>query len=286
MKILHVLDHSLPVQSGYAFRSAAILHEQRKLGWQTVQVTGSKHGRSPQPLEQVGDIAYYRTTGRATWFGRLPGGNQVEVIQLLRERLREVIALERPDVIHAHSPCLDALAARSLGLPMVYEMRSSWEDAAVSTGTTREGDLRYRLSRALETYVLRHADAVITICEGLRREVISRGVPAGRVTVVPNAVDSDTLKPSSGDSTPIRRELGLEGSQVLGFIGSFFAWEDLALLLEALPAILAQRPDTRLLLVGGGVAEPFLREATARLRLTDKVIFAGQVLHSQVSSRS
>src|SRR5262249_7615500 len=156
---------------------------QRRLGWETVQVTGTKHGKASHPTEDVGDTKYYRTQPRDTLIGKLPAGNQVEVIRSLRRRLRDVIEIEKPDLIHAHSPCLNALAARDLGVPLVYEMRSSWEDAAVSTGTTREGDLRYRLSRALETYVLRRADAVVTICEGLREEVVSRQIPADRVTV-------------------------------------------------------------------------------------------------------
>lgn len=283
MKILHVLDHSLPVQSGYAFRSAAILREQRKLGWDTVQITGPKHGDATLLTEQVGDTRYYRVPSAESWLGRLPGGNQLEVIRRLRGRMREVIAREQPDIVHAHSPCLNALAAQGLGPPLVYEMRSSWEDAAVSTGTTREGSLRYRLSRALETHVLRRAAGVVTICEGLRAEVIRRGVPAARVTVVANAVDADSLTPSQADPTRIRESLGLQGACVLGFIGSFFAWEGLALLIDALPRILSERPDTRLLLVGGGVHEPALREATARLGLTRQVIFAGQVPHARVA---
>ena len=102
----------------------------------------------------------------------------------IRERrLDEVIAQTRPDILHAHSPCLNGIAAmrvgRRLGLPVVYEMRAFWEDAAVDHGTTTEGSLRYRLSRALETWTLRRADAVTTICEGLRADILGRGI-AGR----------------------------------------------------------------------------------------------------------
>ena len=283
MKVLHVLDHSLPVQSGYAFRSAAILREQRRLGIDTVQLTGPKHGPGVALTEDVEGTGYHRTPAVDGWLSRLPGGNQLEVILQLRRRLREVIARERPDIVQAHSPCLNAIAALGLGPPLVYEMRSSWEDAAVSTGTTTEGSLRYRLSRALETWVLRRADAVTTICGGLREEVVARGVPAERVTIIPNAVDAEALVPSRAEAAASRRALGLEGACVLGFIGSFFAWEGLALAIEAMPRILARRPDVRLLLVGGGVHEPALRQATAQLGLDGQVIFTGQVPHAQVA---
>src|SRR5690606_37912216 len=125
-------------------------------------------------------------------------------------------------------------AALGLGVPLVYEMRSSWEDAAVSTGTTAEGSLRYRLSRGLESFVLRRVDAVVTICEGLRQEVIGRGVAPERISVVPNAVDPDSFTASATDPEQARQALGLNGHSVLGFIGSSFAWEGLSLLIEAL----------------------------------------------------
>ena len=59
--------------------------------------------------------------------------------------------------------------------------------AAVSLGQSREGGLRYKATRALETFALRRADAVTTICEGLRGDIVKRGVPADKVTVIPNA---------------------------------------------------------------------------------------------------
>lgn len=281
-RVLHVLDHSLPVQSGYAFRSAAILREQRKLGWDPIALTGSKHGREFVESETVDGQRYYRTaTG---WGDKLPVVNQLEVIRTLRKQIRAVVAREQPDLIQAHSPCLNALAALGLGKPVVYEMRSSWEDAAVSSGTTVEGSVRYRLSRWLETRALLRADAVTTICEGLREEAIKRGVPASRVAVIPNAVDPDALQPQRADASGVRAAHGLGSCFVLGFIGSFFAWEGLTLLVEALPKVLASRPDVRLLLVGGGLEAQALRNAVARFGVEKQVIFAGQVPHSQVSA--
>jgi len=286
MKVLHALDHSLPVSDGYAFRSDAILRGQRALGWQTVQVTGPKHPPAEGDTEIAAGLEYLRTRSGEDWLSALPAGDQLAVITGLRRRLRGVIARERPDLVHAHSPCLNAIAAMSLGLPVVYEMRSSWEDAAVSSGTTTEGSARYRASRALETWALRRANAVTTICEGLRRDVIARGIPAERVTVVPNAVDPQALRAArsaAGAGAAARARLGLGGEWVLGFIGSFFAWEGLTLLLDALPAVVARRPEVRLLLVGAGAQDALLREQSERLGLGRHVLFAGQVPHHEVA---
>lgn len=272
------------MQSGYSFRSQAILREQRKLGLETLQVTGPKHGNAKSPIEVVDAFEFHRVNAGAGPLARLPVLNQVDVVRLLRARLRTIVQATQPHIIQAHSPCLNAMAALGLGLPLVYEMRSSWEDAAVSSGTTHEGSLRYRLSRWLETRVLLRADHVVTICEGLREEVLRRGVPAQRVTVVPNAVDVEAFSARPKPASDAGREYGLEGKCVLGFIGSFFAWEGLPLLVEALKDVVAARPAVRLLLAGAGPDEAAVRAAVARLGLEQYVVFAGQVPHSRVGA--
>jgi PEP-CTERM/exosortase A-associated glycosyltransferase len=142
--------------------------------------------------------------------------------------------------------------------------------------------MRYRLSRALETYALRSADAVTTICEGLRQEIIGRGIPEERVTVIPNAVDIDAFSFGKAPDEPLRTKLRLAGNRVVGFVGSFYAYEGLDLLLEAMPRILAERPEARALLVGGGPQEGRLKDMARRLGVADKIIFAGRVPHSEV----
>lgn len=284
MRILHVLDHSLPVQSGYSFRSQAILREQRNLGWQTVQITSSKHGKFSAPIETAAGMDFVRVAASQGALSRLPAGDQMSVVLDLRRRLKALIDETQPDIVQAHSPCLNALAALGLGKPLVYELRSSWEDAAVSSGTTTEGSLRYRLSRALETYVLKRADAVTTICEGLRKDVLARGVRADRVTVVPNAVDPDEFTKHPSSALDLRAKYGFEDKCVVGFAGSFFAWEGLPLLMEAMPEILEHRPDVRVLLVGKGPDEPAVRAAVSRMSLESHVVFAGQLPHDQVSA--
>ncbi len=283
MKVLHVLDHSLPVQSGYAFRSAAILREQRRLGWETVQLTGPKQGTAAAAAEILHGIEYRRTGGRAGAISTLPLGAHLDLVQRLRHRLRGLVASEKPDLIHAHSPCLNGLAALGLGKPLVYEMRSFWEDAAVSSGVTQEGSWRYRGSRWLENLVLRRAQAVTVICEGLRREVRARGVPEELITVVPNAVDAEQFRPPGTDGEAAKQRWRLQGRTVIGFIGSFFAWEGLGLLLAAMPAILRRRRNVALLLVGGGLEEGSLRQQAAQLGVASDVVFAGSLPYDAVA---
>jgi PEP-CTERM/exosortase A-associated glycosyltransferase len=286
LRVLHVLDHSIPLHSGYTFRTRAILREQRRLGWETFHLTGPKHSASSGPEEDVDGLHFYRTLWRPEGLATLLGLSEIALMRAIERRLEEVAAQVRPHLIHAHSPVLNALPAlrvgKQLDIPVVYEVRAFWEDAAVDHGTSSEGGLRYRATRALETYALKHADHVTTICEGLRADIVARGVPGERVTVIPNAVDIGEFRFGTPADEQLKRDLGLAGHTVIGFIGSFYAYEGLDLLVQALPWVLHSRPDTRLLLVGGGPQEKPLRAAVRDTGLEGKVVFTGRVPHSEV----
>ena len=285
IRILHVLDHSIPLHSGYSFRTLSILREQRRLGWDTFHLTSSKQGPAINAEEVLDGFHFYRTPASSA--SLIPAGAQFLSMYLLYRRLWQVAREVRPDVLHVHSPVLNVLPAlwvgRILRIPVVYEVRAFWEDAAVDHGTTKEGSLRYRLTHALETWAFKHVRHVFTICEGLRGDIVSRGISPSSVTVIPNAVDSTTFIPGGLRDEPLLEKLGLQGKQVLGFIGSFYAYEGLDVLLNALPAILRLHPDVRVLLVGGGAQADALKAQAKYLNIADKVIFTGRVPHLEVA---
>ncbi len=182
MNILHVFDHTLPLHSGYTFRSAAILRNQRKMGWDTYHLSGPKQIDCTVMEEDADGLHFYRTPKPTGLLAKLPGGDPFAVMGAIEQRLLALAKALQPDVIHAHSPVLDAVPAirvgRRLGIPVVYEIRAFWEDAAVDHGSTQEGSLRYKLTRVLETWAVKKADAVTVICEGLRKDLVARGIPA------------------------------------------------------------------------------------------------------------
>lgn len=287
MRILHILDHSAPLHSGYTFRTLAILREQRALGWDTVQLTTPRQGPTTALAETVDGWNFHRTPFAPGAWSRLPAvGRYLDEMRATARRIEALVTEHRPDLLHAHSPVLNALPAlwvgRKCGLPVVYEMRASWEDAAVDHGSTREGSVRYRLSRALETHALKRADAITTICEGLRADIAARGIDADAVTVIPNAVDVMAFAFDAPADPQLRRRLGLEGATVVGFAGSFYGYEGLDLLLDAAALLADRRPDLRVLLVGGGPQEENLKAQAQRLGLAERVVFAGRVPHAEV----
>ncbi len=290
MKVLHVFDHSIPLHSGYTFRSRSILMQQHDLGIETCHVTSPKHGNDQVEIENVDGLKFYRSAPISGLMSKLPVLNQMSYIGPMVKKILEVIDIEKPDLIHAHSPALNGLAAlkagRKSGLPVVYEIRAFWEDAAVDHGTCKEDDLRYRLTRKMETHVVKNANAVTTICEGLRGDLINRGFDESKFTVIANAVNIEqfdviTLQ-DKVNNAELAATLGLTDCDVLGFLGSFYAYEGLDLAIAAMPAVLAKNAKVRLLLVGGGPQEQNLKQQVKLLGLEGKVIFTGRVPHSEV----
>ena len=288
LRVLHVLDHSIPLHSGYSFRTLALLREQRRRGWETFHLTSPKHTQGSDLEETVDGWHFFRTpaVAPAGMGARLPGVAEMRLMKQVENRLTDVVRQVRPHLLHVHSPVLNALPALKVscraGIPLVYEVRAFWEDAAVDHGSTAEGSLRYRLTRGLETRALRQAQHVFTICEGLRRDIVARGVAAAKVTVIPNAVDIEAFEVGGQADEALKARLGLQGATVVGFIGSFYAYEGLDLLVGALPRLLERQPALRLLLVGGGPQEAALKAQVAALGLTGRVIFTGRVPQAEV----
>ncbi|MFN0123380.1 MAG: TIGR04063 family PEP-CTERM/XrtA system glycosyltransferase [Blastocatellia bacterium] len=288
MRILHVLDHSLPYFSGYSFRSSYIINTQRQLGLDPVVVTSPKHEDFREAVETMNEVAYHRVHWPS--FYLLP---KPEKFPLLRHGAcvaglaREVTRIARqvkPDVIHAHSPSLDGLAAgraaRRLGIPWIYELRYYEEDTAVDRGKTAYNSPRYRLARWLEQRAMEQADAVVTIASALRADLIERGIPADKIYESPNGVDTTAFTPRDPDPEIIARH-NLAGKTVVGFIGSFYVYEGLDVLAEAILLLAGQHPDLVLLMAGEGELEPVLK-ARIPADKSHHFIFAGKVPHRDV----
>ena len=286
MRILHILDHSLPLQSGYVYRTLGIVNQQRVLGWEPVLLTSGKHYAPGPSRERIGDWEYLRTPSPTGLGAKLPGIGELKIVRDLGRRLDEVVREVKPDILHAHSPVLNALPAISVGrrhgLPVVYEVRAFWEDARVSGSTQDRIGLRYHATRRLESYALRHADAVVTICHGLSGDMVARGIPSEKITVVPNAVDRLAFAGPGAPDLDLAARLGLLDRTVIGFFGSFYFYEGLHVLLRALPELRRHRPEIAVLLAGGGPEEASLRQLTAELGLKDTVVFAGRVAHQEI----
>ena len=272
------------MHSGYTFRTRAILRAQLAKGWDVRGLTGRRHIAAGPQEELVDGLHFHRTPGEAA------SGNALlrewRDISAHADAIESLVRQWRPDIIHAHSPVLNAMAAQRVarrhGIPLIYEIRAFWEDAAVGNGTGTEGSPRYWLTRQLETHAVRAADAVAVICEGLRSDLVARGIDSAKITVSPNGVDLDQFGAPVPRDPALTAKLRLEGADVVGFIGSFYDYEGLDDLIAAMPRLVRARPRAKLLLVGGGPMEQALHDQALASPFTDHIVFVGRVPHDQV----
>ena len=291
MRVLHIQDHTIPQFSGYAFRRRYIVENQRKLGIDAEVVSSARHRDFESPVEEIDGIRFHRTpwpTGLLNQLQlKIPFWRERVLTAAMLNRILNVAEHFRPDVLHAHSPFFNGQAAlragKALGIPVVYEIRAFWEDDAVDKNKFSEGSFVYRQVRRLETQVCTRADRVGAICGGWREDLVARGIAAEKVTVISNGVDMDKFQPVAPDPALARR-LGLDGKIVVGFVGSFFHYEGLPLLVEATALLRERHPDLRVLLVGGGEDEERTRAKARELGVEDLVIFTGRVPHNEVSA--
>jgi PEP-CTERM/exosortase A-associated glycosyltransferase len=286
-RILHILDHSLPLHSGYTFRTRAIMKAQQAAGWEVAGITSVRqyqHGEQRgENSETVEGLTFHRTMADVSGPALLREWREVSA---LADAIVALHARQPFDLMHAHSPALNGLAgvwaAKRLGLPLIYEIRAFWEDAAVGNGTGSEGSVKYRLTRALENHVVARADAVAVICDGLRRDLMSRGVPASKITVSPNGVDMELFGNPPPRDEALAQTIGLTGKDVIGYIGSFYDYEGLDDLIAAMQHLQGAAKDAHLLMVGGGPMEQALRAQAAASRAASRIHFIGRVPHEEV----
>ncbi|MBC9821921.1 glycosyltransferase family 4 protein [Terrabacter sp. MAHUQ-38] len=294
IRALHLLTNSLPwTQSGYSLRSHAVLQAQAAEGI---------------AVEAVTRIGYPVTVG-------LPHAPDTDVVDGVRyrrlmpwsmadtqvERLRQTAALLAREahrfeatVLHTttHYPnaVVAAGVAATTGLPWVYEVRGQLEKTWAGSLPVHEQQEahrseRYRLWHAREAELAREADHVVTLSRALRDDLVARGVPTERITIVPNAVD-DALVASGADDdaspADARRRLGLpSGGFWVGTVSSIVAYEGLDLLLESVALLRGDGHDVRCAIVGDGVARAELAALTTRLGLDGVVVMPGRVARSE-----
>jgi len=282
IRILHILDHSLPLHSGYSFRSKNIFNAQLRREWAPIALTSPKHQifcceNRPKPCEEIDGIRYYRSGISKS---RVPGWAELRLMIILVRRIVQVAKIEHPHILHAHSPALNGMAAliagAILGLPVVYEVRAFWEDAAVDHGTSTESSWRYRLTRALETRSCRDAAEVVVLCDGVMQDLRARGIPTNKLTVVFNGVDYTGFAGAVADRE-LLNGIALQNKRLIGFAGSLYRYEGLDLLVRAVHEMRRQRSDILLVIAGQGEMEAELRDLVRRLNLDSCVVFPGRI---------
>ena len=152
--------------------------------------------------------------------------------------------------------------ARLKGASFLFEVRDLWPAFAIAAGVLRS-KLLIRLSEWLERFLYRHADTVMVNSPGFIAHVQAHG--ARRVELLPNGADLAMFDPTL-DGEPFRQQHALQGKFIAMYAGAHGLSNDLGIVLQA-AALLRQRPDIAIVLLGDGKDKPLLQSQAAELGL-------------------
>jgi glycosyltransferase involved in cell wall biosynthesis len=298
--VLQFVTNALPrTNAGYTVRTHKIALAQRELGLDPQVVTRLGYPMAQgladvRPLVEVDGIRYHRLL---PW---LPPRDQAAAIGKGADLAGPLVEELGPSVLHAVSNHLNAAVALELGrrhrLPVVYEVRGFLEDSWLSRDPTHTPESAfYRLTRELETRCMREADAIVTLGTAMRDEITERGIDPAKIFEVPNAVDEEFLEPLP-DGAGLRQDLGIGVDEfVVGLTSSFYGYEGIDTLIDAVALLRDRDMPIVLLLVGDGPERGALERRAAEHGLlagegsgnngraeAARVLFTGRVPMSSV----
>lgn len=291
-RVFSLLAYSLPYSTtGYATRSHGLLSAVQARGWDVMPLTRPGYPQDADPAlagrrlpaeDAIGPLVYRRLfepSRRA--LGHMP------YLLAAADEIGRQLRAHRPSVVHAASNYITALpafvAAREHGLPFVYEVRGFWDITRASSDPAFARGTEHRYLRLFESALLARADAVITLTDAMRAELVLRGAAADRIHVARNAVDAQRFVPQPRDAGLAAR-LGLpDGVPVIGYIGSFVDYEGLDDLVDACARLRQAGCRFHLLLVGDGLARAAVAQRIADAGLAPWATLAGQVPHDEVA---
>jgi glycosyltransferase involved in cell wall biosynthesis len=189
------------------------------------------------------------------------------------------LLVSRPDVLVATSPqffcgLAGALVARFRRVPFVLEIRDLWPESIVAVGALERG-LAVRFLGCLEKWLYASSQHIVTVGEGYREGLLSRGVHPQSVSIIHHALDRSSIEDHESDNV-LRKKWDLEGKFVCTYIGTIGIACGLGVVLKA-ASILCERgrKDIVFMLVGDGAMRKELQQCAGRMNLKN-VIFTGR----------
>lgn len=287
-RILHLVSTSRPwAEGGFAIRTHDVARSQVRAG---LEVHVATPPGFPGPGVHIADapvvdgVHYHRLSPTAA--RDLPADARIARIA---DELAGLAGTLRPAAIQAAENAdmteTTAQAAIAVGrhrsIPVVLEVRGFREEAWVGH-VDADPPERYRLARAADAAAWASASAVVTLGARMRQEIESRGVPAARIRVIPNAVDADRFEPGARDPD-LAATLGIRPDRVvIGYVGSLTWYEDLPELVWAVRGLLDRGREVQLLIVGDGPAAADIRAASQAAQLGDRLLLPGRVPHERI----
>jgi glycosyltransferase involved in cell wall biosynthesis len=180
------------------------------------------------------------------------------------------LLLTKPDVIVCTSPPLTIglsawLAAKRFQVPFVLEARDLWPEAAIALGYLQNPRVQ-RAAFALERFLYRRARHLVVVSQGMKRDLVERGIAPAKCSVIPNGVDTDLFTPDTkSDYIESLKKSGLRVGVYLGTLSAYHGADHALALLERLQS----HRDVRIVFAAGGSAVQELQTAIAQRGLSN-----------------
>jgi len=288
VKILYVSQYFPPEMGAPSARASEVAQHWARAGHDVSVLTGfPNHPTGVVPAEwrgrlrrliyreKIGSVQVFRT-----WLWPLPNRKAHERMRnyasfCVSAALRGV-AIPRPDVIIASSPqLLVGLSgwwiAFSRQIPFVFEVRDLWPESLTAVGVGDEDSLLHHALAAVAKFLYQRSDRIVVVTPAFKEHLMRRWrVPAEKISVVENGVETDLFKPSSAAANhALRRELGAQGEFLVCYIGTMGMAHGLETLLDAASQLQRQNSNAQFLLVGEGAEKERIRTMAHSRGLTN-----------------
>lgn len=287
--IRYYIHCSLPHHSnGYATRSHSVLTTLKEYGLDVIGATRPGYPWDVRFDNKPKDQSEYFID--EIKYEHLPGLIQREMtisdyINKSSQLIESDVKKNGAKIIHACSNYLNAfpalIAARKLGLPFVYEVRGFWEITEASRKLGWLDSDKFAVDKKMESLLIQNADAVITLTESMKNEIVNRGAVHEKIFVAPNAVSIEKFNPIAKDKL-LQAKIGLNDNITIGYVGSIVDYEGLDHLISASYQLLNAGYKLNILIVGDGAALNNLKLQVSKLGIQNHVFFTGRVPHQDI----
>ncbi|WP_166432795.1 glycosyltransferase [Luteimonas yindakuii] len=213
--------------------------------------------------------------------GNVPGYKFIEGRRNFHRMLSQRLRAGDVDAVFVYSVFINGTQAVRLAkrhaIPVVYRVLDAYHQL-------RPGVVARGILRAGERYIYRNADHVLVTNEKMADYVhtLAGAERAAPTSVLDHGVDCAHFSPRAPDAELVAKHAIRDSDEVVVFLGTTYAFSGLLELVTRMPAILRERPSTRLLIVGGGEMDAALAAAVRELGLEERVVLTGMVSYQDV----
>lgn len=289
-KILFLDAYFLPENTSYTHLENDLIEGLLESGY-SVEVV------CPRPTRNVAEEEAKNWKWEETLFG---GRVHVTRFSVLREKKNPILRAFRyflcnrrtyrqakrigdVDAIFCNStPPIQGLIARKLKryfqkkyrreIPFIYNLQDIFPDSLAGTGLAKKDSLLWKIGRKIENKTYAAADHIIVISESFKQNIMAKGVPEEKITVVYNWVDTDSVKPVPKAENPLYQELSLDPQKFyVVYAGNFGVSQGIGTILKA-AELLKEETEISFLLFGGGAEYEKIRAEAEQTGLSNVLI--------------